>query len=44
MLIGNEYKKLDHNYELSEIDRFRYGLPISVDLWNSIRIVKRKKK
>lgn len=42
MLIGNEYRKLDHNYELSEIERFRYGLPISNESWNSIKIMKRK--
>ena len=37
----NEYKKLNHNFQLSDIDRFRYGLPISKEFRGKIRVIKK---
>lgn len=39
MLIGREYRKLNHNYELTDIEKIRYGLPISVDTREKIKII-----
>lgn len=39
MLILNKFNNLDHSYELSEIERFRYGLPISKETRNKIKIL-----
>ena len=39
MLIGREYRRLNHDYQLSEIERFRYGLPISKETRDKIRIL-----
>lgn len=39
MLIGYEYRKLNHNYELSDIERFRYGLPISKEYRDKINML-----
>ena len=36
ILLWREYRKMDHNYELSNIDRYRYGLPISLEYRNEI--------
>ena len=37
----NEYKKLNHNFQLSDIDKFRYGLPISKEFRGKIRVIKK---
>lgn len=41
MRLGYEYKKLNHNYQLSDIERFRYGLPISEEFRKKIKIIKK---
>ena len=43
MLIGNEYRDFDHSYELSDIDSFRYGLPISDEFREKIRVIKKNR-
>jgi len=39
MLIMKKFNALDHDYEMSEIERFRYGLPISRESRDKIRIL-----
>lgn len=41
MKLIREYKKFDHDYELSDIERFRYGLPVSNDFMGKIKIIKK---
>ena len=36
ILLWYDYKKMDHNYVLCNIDRYRYGLPISLEYRNEI--------
>ena len=39
MMIIKEFNNLDHSYELSQIERFRYGLPISKESRDKIKIL-----
>lgn len=41
MLIGREYRMLNHDYELSEMEKIRYGLPILKETREKIKIVGR---
>lgn len=42
MLLGYEYKRLNHNYELSDIDRFRYGLDVSSEFMEGLKLIRRR--
>ena len=39
MGLGYKYRKFNHNYQLNDIDRFRYGLPISEEFRKKIKII-----
>ena len=45
ILLGYEYRKLNHNYLLSDIDRFRYGLLVSKEFREELgKVIKIKNK
>lgn len=41
MKLIHEYKNFNHDYQLSDIERFRYGLPVSSEFRDKIKIIRK---